>query len=97
MHEGTFIEGARDIEEQGGFRLSGGQSIILDWMGDRDYRDWCTGDWDGVLPIANVDVCHSFGFVAAIWSGDGCDGGWYTWDGRRGTGDWWDWDVHSST
>ena len=37
-------------------------------------------------------VCHSIRFFAAVGSGDGGDGGWYTWDGRRGTGDWWDWD-----
>ena len=86
MHEGSFIEGASDIEDQGSsFRLSGGQSI-RDWTGDGDYRDWYTGDWDGVLLIANVDVCHSVGVVAAIGSGDGGDGGWNSWDGRRGAG-----------
>ena len=65
--------------------------------GRRGTGDWW--DWDGALPIANVDVCHAFGFFGAVGSGDGGDGGWYTWDqvgvlesggGTGGTGGAWE-------
>ena len=38
VHEGGFVEGASDIEEQGGFRLSGG---VRTRLGGR----WCSEVW----------------------------------------------------
>jgi hypothetical protein len=108
VHEGGFVEGASDIEEQGGFRLSGGRSI-RDWTGDGDYRDGCTGDWDGRRGTGywlDWDGGKRGTGYWLDWDGGRRGTGGGNWDGalliaanahvwhssRRGTGDWWDGD-----